>query len=298
MSVYTINRAHILCSSFAFYGFEPLVGDGARAWFDYCLSTAEKIGPYFDEGCCSPGNAEYVLMKSCKKALDRNIDGVEYVELRSLTDEDIGSYGEAYASFENKNKESFWGIRRDFVSRDFMFEIGKRLCKIIQPKYGIFYDMPFVYSPDLYVDGMGNGEFDTEEYSKLYNEKHVDAVKRRRIWRINFCKYVDNCSSGHLREIYPINFINENHLKYEIFPRIALKDWILAEDHRGKLEQITDELWAWTIEDADLEGVTIALAKSDICLCVNKENPHRYDYGVRPEDQIKIIPWKDRPENQ
>ena len=35
-------------------------------------------------------------------------------------------------------------------------------------------------------------------------------------------------------------------------------------------------------------NVTIELAKFDICLCVNKENPHRYDYGIRLEDQIRI----------
>lgn len=299
MSIRGIKRAHILCTSFAFYDFEPMIGDRVKRWFDFCVSVTEEINHLFDEGSCTPGNTKYVLFRNCKRALEENVNEIKTVELRTSAKADIGSYGEAFAVLENDEKTNFMGIHRDFVSRNHFFGIGVKLCEIIKPKYGIFYEMPFVYSPYFYVSGsMGLGELDTEEWSKFYNPKHVDFEKRAITWGTLTREAYNLCSSGHLREIYPINFINENHLKYEIFSKTTLKDWILAEDHRGKLEQVTDELWAWTIEDADLEDVTIALAKSDICLCVNRENPHRYDYGVRPEDQIKIISWKDRPENQ
>ncbi len=303
MSIRGINRAHILCSSFAFYDFEPLVGDRAKRWFDYCVSVAEEIDHPLDEGCCNPGNTKYVLLRNCKRALEKNVERLEYVELRASAKEDIGAYGEVEISFENDEKTSFLGIHKNFINRDEMYKKGIDLCKIIKPKYGIFYEMPFVYSPYFYVTGsMGLGELDDKEWSKFYNPKHVDFRKRVVSWVSLTEEFHDSimnkvynlCTDGHLREIYPINFINENHLKYEIFSKTTLKDWVLAEDHRGKLEQVTDELWAWTIEDADLEDITIALSKSDICLCVNRENPHRYDYGVRSEDQIKIIPWKDR----
>jgi hypothetical protein len=86
-----------------------------------------------------------------------------------------------------------------------------------------------------------------------------------------------------LREIYSIN---ENHLNHEVFSKSTLRDWICAADHRGTLEKVTDELYAWTIPDEDLYSVTMDLALTGILLCVNKDNPQRYDYGVRPEDQV------------
>ena len=289
MSIRGINRAHIFCSSLAFYDFDPITGNRAKKWFDYCNSVAETIKHPFDEGC--------VLLRNCKRALEKNVLGLIDVSLRTSAKEDIGAYGEVDANFVNDYKGSFIGIHRNFVNREQMLSIGVKLCEIIKPKYGIFYEIPFVYSPLLYVTGaMGTGELDTNKYSTFYNPKHVDFENRVATWdektsqNYTHDEY-DICSSGHLREVYPINFINENHLRYEVFSKITLKDWILAEDCRGKLEKVTDELWAWIIEESDLEKVTIDLAPSDICLCVNRENPQRYDYGVRPEDQIPIEPW-------
>ena len=96
------------------------------------------------------------------------------------------------------------------------------------------------------------GKLDTEECSRFYNSKHVDFEERSGTW-IDTNNAYNLCSSGHLREIYPINFINENHLEYEVFQKTNLKYWIEESNYRGKLEQVTDELWAWTIEDAYLE---------------------------------------------
>ena len=294
MSISGIKRAHIFCSSLAFYDFEPITDDRAKKWFEYCISIAESIGHPFDEGCCNPGNTKYVLLRNCKRVLEKNLNRIRCIELRTSAKQDIGSYGENWMMVDNKELTSFHGIHRNFITREQMFNMGIKLCKIMHPKYGFFYEIPFVYSPVFYVTGaMGLGELDTYEWSKYYNPKHVDFEERVSSWgqktsqNYTHDEY-DLCSSGHLREIYPINFINENHLNYEIFQKTTLKDWISAKGSRGKLEQVTDELWAWTIEEVDLENVTIELAKSDICLCVNKENPHRYDYGVRPEDQINI----------
>ena len=47
MSIYAINRAHIFCSSLAFYDFEPITDDRAKKWFEYCVSVAESIGQSF-----------------------------------------------------------------------------------------------------------------------------------------------------------------------------------------------------------------------------------------------------------
>ena len=138
MSVYTINRAHILCSSFAFYDFEPLVGNRVKRWSNYCASVTEEINHPFDEGSCTPGNTKYVLFRNCKRALEKNIDKIKTVELRTSAKADIGSYGEIFAVLENNDKTNFIGIHHDFISQNYFFEVGVKLCEIIKPKYGIF----------------------------------------------------------------------------------------------------------------------------------------------------------------
>ena len=69
MSIRGRKRAHIFCSSLAFYDFDHITGERAKKWVEYCVSVAESIGHPFDEGCCNPGNTKYVLLRNCKRAL-------------------------------------------------------------------------------------------------------------------------------------------------------------------------------------------------------------------------------------
>jgi hypothetical protein len=152
----------------------------------------------------------------------------------------------------------------------------------------MFHRFPFVYSPEYYGCGMAGGELDLVP-GKFFNPRHVDINERIKKWQLLHLKHKDKLfESNRLREIYPINYINENHLNHEVFSKSTLRDWICATDHRGTLENVTDELYAWIIPDEDLYQVTVDLAPTGILLCVNKDNPQRYDYGVRPEDQIVL----------
>ena len=292
MSIFARNRAHIFSSAFAFYDIQKLRSGNAQSWFNYCIQFSEKAGYPLDQGCCTPGNTKYVLLKNFKKVFEKNMENLLNVELRSEANyQEIGDYGHMYASFDNENKEGFIIGHKESFEKSEWYAIGSSFCKILQPKYAIFYEIPYSYFPQGYDIGLQNNALDINPSHWLFNRRHLDLRNRICKWAQLNKKEFDICSSGHLREVYPINFINENHLRYEVFSKITLKDWILAEDCRGKLEKVTDELWAWIIEESDLEKVTIDLAPSDICLCVNRENPQRYDYGVRPEDQIPIEPW-------
>jgi hypothetical protein len=201
---------------------------------------------------------------------------------------DANSYineGTVYSHLSNDFRQFSFGIYKESFDDELHLEISIKFCEIVRPKYAFFYRFPFVYSAMGYASGIGNGEFDTNETSRSYNPKHRDIQKRIGSW------FNDNyqnkaCDSGYLREIYPINFINDAHLNHEIFPKTTLKNWIESADHHGILTKVTDELYAWIIPDEDLESITKELAPTDILLCVNKDNPQRYDYGVRPEDQI------------
>jgi hypothetical protein len=259
-------------------------------WFDYMIELAEEFKCPIAEGCCNPGNTKYVLFRNCKRAFEKNINNIVSIELRSSSDEEpFTRTDEMFLSdIDNEYKTARIGIYEVFLNDELRLAIGTNLCNLVNPKYAFLYKFPFVFSPWTYAaNGISNTEYDDTPGMKYYNEKHVDIVKRISSWH-----WCDNtqiiCELGFLREIYPINFINENHLNHEVFSRITLKDWIEAADHRGTLKKITDDLWSWIIPEEDLYQVTVDLAPSDILLCVNKDNPQRYDYGVRPEDQITV----------
>jgi hypothetical protein len=287
MSIYARKYIGFICNSYALYDFD-MSSKGIQEWFNYVLMLSEKFGYPFTEGAVTPGNTKMVLFKNCKRTFDKNVNNIKDISLRHLLyrdDENLPSGGEIVQAYLFSQKKCMFGAYDIFLDNFMRLEIGINLCIIMRPKYAFLYKFPFVFSPWTYVSGMTNTEYDNIPHEKYYNEKHVDIRKRISSWH-----WHDNkqkiCEQGFLREIYPLNFINENHLDHEIFPKTTLKDWIKAADHRGTLEKATDELWLWAVPDEDLEFVTKELAMSDILLCVNKENPQRYDYGVRPEDQV------------
>jgi hypothetical protein len=254
--------------------------------FDCCVLFAEMLKHPFAEGGITPGNTKMVLFRNCKRAFEKNMSHIESMDLRTLTNEEPFSRTDEIISCSLNNKELFRiGILSDLLDEATRLEIGTKLCKIICPRYGIFYKFPFVFSPWTYACGLTNTEYDDNPGIKFYNPKHKDIIDRISLWRRSQNQHVA-CELGFLREIYPINFINEGHLSHEVFPKTTLRDWIKAADHRGTLEKITGELWSWIIPEDDLYRITVDLAPTGILLCVNKENPQRYDYGVRPEDQV------------
>jgi hypothetical protein len=282
MSLKSRRLSHILSNVCAWYGVNVLSAEKLRVWFDYVVSLSEKFGCPFDEGACTPGNAKYVLFKNCKRAFEKNVNNIRAIELRKL-DQSIENEGISISLY-NENGNGIFFMYDQLISDDyFCAEASKKLCEILKPKYLTCYKWPLVFSPVFSFFGTRTSDFEIDECSKFYNTKHVDVCKRIVTWSRNKNELP---KKGYLREIYPINFINENHLNHEVFPKTTLKDWIKAADHRGTLEKATDELWLWAVPDEDLEFVTKELAMSDILLCVNKENPQRYDYGVRPEDQV------------
>jgi hypothetical protein len=294
MSIFARKYCGVICDSYAFYGINSLLSQKAREWFDYVVSLSENFKHPFTEGSCSPGNTKIVLFKNCKRAFEKNIDNINSVELGSRSeiyvDDVLHRTGEVIScSFDNRCKDSRFGILGDLLNDQLRLEIGVKLCRIIEPKYAIFYKFPFVFAPWTYVYGYRAGNrYDDVPGSRYYNEKHVDISKRISFWNIKDNNEDLACKFGFLREIYPINFISDIHLNHKVSSKMTLKNWIESENHRGNLTKSTNELYAWTIPDEDLESVTKLLAPTGILLCVNKSNPHRYDYGVRPEDNLSL----------
>ncbi|MCW5138256.1 hypothetical protein [Burkholderia cenocepacia] len=72
-----------------------------------------------------------------------------------------------------------------------------------------------------------------------------------------------------LRMIYPLNVLNENHLEIRIGD-ISLREWIMSDSSRGSLKSISNNMWLWTVEDADLTAVNNACGEAGILLAWQK----------------------------
>ncbi|MDF3094686.1 MULTISPECIES: hypothetical protein [Burkholderia] len=72
-----------------------------------------------------------------------------------------------------------------------------------------------------------------------------------------------------LRMIYPLNVLNENHLKICV-DGISLREWIVSDSSRGSLRSIPNNMWLWTVDDADLTEVNNACGEAGILLAWQK----------------------------
>ncbi|MDR2723704.1 MAG: hypothetical protein LBB25_00660 [Holosporaceae bacterium] len=285
MSLRSRRLSHILGNTCAWYGANVLSTEKLRAWVEYVVFLSKNFGSPFDEGACTPGNTKYVLFRNFNRTFEKNVSNIKSIELRKL-DQSIENESIS-ASLYNKDGNGIFFAYDQLISYNyFCVEISRKLCEILKPKYLTCYKWPLVFSPVFSFFGTRTSDFEIDEWSKFYNKKHVDICKRIVMWDRSKNELL---KLGYLREIYPLNFINGAHLNHEVFPKITLKNWVEAADHRGTIAKATDELWLWSVPDEDLESITKELALSDILLCVSKDNPQRYDYGVRPEDQITLI---------
>ncbi|WP_175882465.1 hypothetical protein [Burkholderia sp. BCC0044] len=72
-----------------------------------------------------------------------------------------------------------------------------------------------------------------------------------------------------LRMIYPFNVLNDNHLEIRV-DDLSLREWIISDSSRGFLRNIPNNMWLWTVEDADLTEVNNACGEAGILLAWQK----------------------------
>ncbi|MCG8710961.1 hypothetical protein JHU04_004283 [Brenneria sp. 4F2] len=64
-----------------------------------------------------------------------------------------------------------------------------------------------------------------------------------------------------LRMVYPLNVINHHHLDI-VIENISLKEWISSNEKHGTLEELNNDLWLWTVDNAEIDKINESLGKA------------------------------------
>lgn len=74
--------------------------------------------------------------------------------------------------------------------------------------------------------------------------------------------------------VYPLNVLNEEHLEIRVND-LSLKEWIGSDSSRGSLKSIPNNMWLWSVKEADLPEVNNACGEAGILLAWQKASANR-----------------------
>lgn len=101
--------------------------------------------------------------------------------------------------------------------------------------------------------------------------KNLFTYEDQKLWKTEVPSYLISAKSprryltGMLRLVYEINIISNLHLLMRI-ESTDLKNWILENPTRGKLEEINNKLWTWSVSHEFLEGINKKLHDAGILI--------------------------------
>lgn len=115
-----------------------------------------------------------------------------------------------------------------------LVEFAREIISLVQPVYGIVYDVPVAYDPGSYgygfqFNGSGRAVQDWGEVQKF--ELH-----------------------RFLRNVYRWNLLTEIHLTATV-GELPLADWIRRDHTRGKISPFAEGMVLWTVEAGNIAGV-------------------------------------------
>lgn len=256
------------CSAIAFYGID-LTKDSleqiyytASQWFVELGCPVEKVsvnGLGYGRGWTSHKHASAKL----KKNGFRDITGLTMVSLIPDAEIPMNDYLATFA-VSMRNAYALFVCRSSVVSLScpVMFPFFQKVFRIIKPAYGIGFDRLHRLGPGLFAigicQGLGSSENCIHSEMTEAEQKEADSISRwgngmtSRVWE-----------KGLLRDIYQWNFLTKIHLS-KLIGDIPLKQWIKADETRGKLISLEEGISLWEVEESRLLSVRQMLSQFDI----------------------------------
>jgi hypothetical protein len=136
--------------------------------------------------------------------------------------------------------------------------VGYRLFRASGAMYATAFDFPAAFGPDAYLSAVGAMPWGGDT---LVNKEYRDRITR---WRDNIWHRSLRPSEGYLREVYPINFVREQHLKRPLQGR-PLSDFM---ERVGTLRtsRFHDRVYRWDVPRENLESARQQLEPSGLVL--------------------------------
>ncbi|KIC82235.1 hypothetical protein [Pseudomonas sp. C5pp] len=145
------------------------------------------------------------------------------------------------------------GLPSSFGEEEFL-EFIDGVCLFGSLDYAIFYSVDDVSEGLYYAGG--------ENLISVYNYENLTLFSRGTGGRF---KGVERYKNEMLRMVYPINVVNEGHLKLQVGP-YSLRDWILSDSRHGVLKLSANDMWVWMVEGKNLEHVNKELGGESVLI--------------------------------
>ena len=120
--------------------------------------------------------------------------------------------------------------------------------------YAIFYSADDVSEGLYYAAG--------ENLVSIYSYENPNLFSRETGGRF---KGAERYKRLALRMVYPINVINDEHLKLQVGSR-SLHEWILTDSRHGVLTPNANNTWIWKVDDSNLNQVNNSLGEEGVLI--------------------------------
>lgn len=172
-------------------------------------------------------------------------DGTDFIFMSSFDD----SYNLIEFMFDED--------RYHFNTQNVLFLVSE-LIKFFDPKYAYVYQREFKLGPAYYNWGaiMGIPREEGYRYERWKITKWLDHYPERKGYK-----------TGDYRDIYPYNLISSAHLEQEIEGK-KLAVWIKSDERNGELTKLSDDLWMWKVDEANIPHVREAMRSTGRVICI------------------------------
>ena len=127
------------------------------------------------------------------------------------------------------------------------------LVPLSRPAYGIAFPARTIFAASGYSRGMGSPLF-ANENPGLFQDDYRIGMRAK------------SFQAERLRMVYPLNLLNEQHLSLRI-GKSALRDFITGDARNGRLTELPDATWLWTVESTRLQELNDEFGASGLLIC-------------------------------
>ena len=239
-----------------------------QEWFDYTLAifTRHNLEPtrLGVNGSHYGKSSKSLTFKGGKKKLEKyNFEGITSLSLTAMPSKDdyTSNFIIDATLFPrlDRPKKSFVSICIDDKLEPFertkIEQMAKELQQFTQAKYGYYFYRHLKYDPSIYPMG-GNNTINPEDYLLCDIWGRTIFHNKESIYR-----------TGHLRDIYRLNFLSREHLAWPVKDQQNLAQWIKAEPAHGELKELSPGFWSWYVEEERRPTIRKALEDSGILIC-------------------------------
>jgi hypothetical protein len=229
-----------------------------KSYINCCLEIFKKLNIFPSHiGITGKGYHKKIVKyyNGIKKLESNNYESVESINIFSIPQySNAPSYEWSFLIGINlrEGAEFFLGGNDADIGHLTLTEILIDIFKLVNFDYGFGSKMNYSKGPEYFVAGV--------QYGDLTNLEMEDASK----W-LKDSLNEKSFSNGRLRNIYEINFITQNHLKYELSSGFTLSEFILSQK-QTKLKNVYSGLYEWIIPNREVIRIRNLLLESEILI--------------------------------